>query len=265
MKVDMNLLKQLRAMTFAPLKDCKDALVDAEGDLDKATVILKEKGILTAGKKANRETNEWLVKFAQEWDRIAGIKLLCETDFVAKNDKFLELLDLLLKKVIDSGEEFENVETAPDSFIDEIKSIIHESIWTIWENIQLWDIHATSKKAFAYNHPGNKAATLLYFEWDDLAIAKELALQVTAMNPTYLSLETVDKDYYNELEAQFKKELEESNKPAEVIEQILKWKIQKALWEVVLLEQWYIRDWSKKIKNILPEWFSVQKYIRYTI
>jgi len=252
-------------MTFAPLKDCKDALVEAEGDLDKATVILKEKGILTAGKKANRETNEWLVKFFQSWDRIAGIKLLCETDFVAKNEKFLELLNILLSKIVDSWEDFDNMEKASADFVEKIKSTIHEAIWTIWENLQLWDMHSTSKKAFVYNHPWNKAATLLYFEWEDLSVAKELALQVTAMNPTYLSLETVNKDYYNELESQFKKELMESGKPAEIVEQILKWKIQKALWEVVLLEQGYIRDGSKKMKDILPEGFSVQKFVRYTI
>ncbi|MBU0626515.1 hypothetical protein KKG31_01255 [Patescibacteria group bacterium] len=98
--VDMNLLKQLREATFAPLKDCKEALEEANGDLDKAQDALREKGIMKAGKKLDRETNEGIVKVIQKDGRFAGIKLLCETDFVAKNEDFAKLTDTLLEKLL---------------------------------------------------------------------------------------------------------------------------------------------------------------------
>jgi elongation factor Ts len=85
------------------------------------------------------------------------------------------------------------------------------------------------------------------------------------MSPTYLSLESVPQDVYNELRDKFSEELKDSGKPQEVIEQILKGKINKALSDVVLLEQAYIRDGAKKVKEILPESFDVQKFIRFSI
>jgi len=100
MSVDMKLLKQLRDETFAPFKDCKAALEEANGDLAKAQEALKEKGIMKAGSKADRETNEGIVKVMEKDGRFAGVKLLCETDFVAKNEDFLKLADALLEKLL---------------------------------------------------------------------------------------------------------------------------------------------------------------------
>jgi len=265
MKVDMSLLKKLREATFAPLKDCKDALVSSEGDLEKAMEILKEKWILKAWKKADRETNEWSVKIITDWLWTWWIKLYCETDFVAKNENFTELLDLLLKKLIESKKEVDSKEELDEDLLAEITGIITSFVGKIGENVRLGDVVVTNKNVFVYNHPGNKVATLIYFSWDNDEVAKEVALQVAAMNPTYLSLESVSEDYYNELKSKFEEELKDSNKPENMMEQILKWKINKALSEFVLLEQEYIRDWSKKVKDILPEWFEITGYLRMSV
>jgi len=265
MKISMDLLKELRATTFAPLKDCKNALEEAEWNLDKATALLKEKWILKAGKKSDRATNEWIVLFKKEWNNIAGIKLLCETDFVAKNEKFQKLVELLLDKVLRSGSKITSLDDIDSVLLEDLKLATAEFVGRMWENVQIWDVIADSGNIYVYNHPGNKAAAVIYYNGDDESIAKEVALQVTAMNPIYLSVDSVDSDYMNELTEKLRKEVLDSGKPEHMVDQILKWKISKSLSDIVLLEQDYIRDWSKKIKDILPEWFEVTKYIRITI
>lgn len=261
----MNLLKQLREATFAPLKDCKDALVEADWDFDKAQDILKEKWILKAGKKADRETKEGTVKVISKDGKIAWLRLLCETDFVAKNEWFQDLCNTILDKVISQDVTFDSKEEAPQALVDELDNLVKEAVWSLWENMQLGNIILTTKKWFVYNHPGNKVASIVFFDWDDENIAKEIALQVAAMNPSYLDFDEIPNDILSSMEEKFRQELKESWKPENMIEQILKWKLNKAMAEDVLLEQEYIRDWSKKIKDIIPQWFKVNSYIRLAV
>jgi len=265
MKIDMDQLKKLREATLAPMKDCKDALVEADGDLTIAAEVLKKKGILKAGKKADRDTKEGLVKFVSDGGITAGIKLLCETDFVAKNENFQDFMDILLKKLIDSNKIIADLESADSPLVEDLTTMVAEFVGKMWENVQLWDIMTTKDNVFAYNHPGNKVAALVFYTGDNTDIAKEVALQVAAMNPEYLSIENVPEDQYKEMRDKFKQEILDSGKPENVIDQILKWKMNKAFSEFVLLEQEYIRDGSKKIKNILPDGFEIKKYIRYSV
>lgn len=265
MSVDMNLLKQLREATFAPLKDCKDALVEANGDLQQAKEILKEKWILKAGKKSERETNEWIVKVVNKNGKIAWIKLLCETDFVAKNEWFIQLCDDLLDKVLAENVFFLSKQDAPTNLSELLDKLVKEAVWTIWENMQLDDIILTNENGFVYNHPGSKVASIVFFEWPDSDVAKELALQVAAMNPSYLDFDSVPSDIVSQMEAQFRQEILDSWKPENMVDQILKWKLSKALAEDVLLEQEYIRDGSKKVKSIVPDWFTVKSFIRLAV
>jgi len=265
MGIDMNLLKQLREATFAPLKDCKDALVESDWNLEKAQEILKERWVLKAGKKADRETNEWIVKVASEGNKIVWVKLLCETDFVAKNEWFNELCDRILNKLLTQDNVFSSREEAPSILVEELDILVKEAVGALWENMQLSELMVTKDNGFVYNHPGNKVASIVFFEWTDNDIAKEIALQVAAMSPVYLDFDSVPSDFVKKLEDQFRQELLDSWKPANMVDQILKWKLSKALAEDVLLEQEYIRDWSKKIKNIIPEWFKVKSYIRLSV
>ncbi len=265
MLIDINLLKQLRENTFAPLKDCKDALVEAWWDLQQAQEILKEKWILKAGKKADRETNEWIVKVANQDNKIAWVKLLCETDFVAKNEWFNELCDNILNELLSQEDIFSSRETAPSFLLEKLDTLVKEAVWAIWENMQLSEIMFTKDTGFVYNHPWNKVASIVFFEWDFQDIAKELALQVAAMNPNYLDFDSVPTDIIEKMETQFRQELLDSWKPENMIDQILKWKLSKALAEDVLLEQEYIRDGSKKIKDIMPEWFKIKAYTRLSV
>ncbi len=265
MGIDINLLKQLREATFAPLKDCKDALVEAGGSLEKAQEILKEKWVLKAGKKADRETNEGIVKWLQENEKIVGVKVLCETDFVAKNEWFHALADEILAKLVAQDATFNSKDEAPAELVAELEETVKAAVGSLWENIQLGDIISTKDNGYVYNHPGNKVASIVFFDGSDTDIAKEVALQVAAMNPVYLDFDAVPSDIISKMEEDFRQELIESGKPENMVEQILKRKLAKALAEDVLLEQEYIRDGSKKIKNIIPEWFTVTSYTRLSV
>lgn len=266
MKIDIQLLKQLRDATLASLKDCKEALVEANGDLDKAQDILKKNGAIKAAKKADRETNEGIVKFMMKDGKHAWLKLLCETDFVAKNETFQTLVDSILTRLVDQGKEINSLDQLDISVKDELQSLVTDAIAKIGENLRLVDAYVNSNHAYVYNHPGNKVVAVIYYtgEWSEDA-AKEVALQVAAMNPTYLSIDDVPDEEKNAVLAGEREALIQSGKPADIVEKILIGKLQKALSESVLLEQESIRDSAKKVKDLLPAGVTVTSYIRRSI
>ena len=265
MKVDINLLKQLRQETNAPLKDCKEALIEAEGDIEKAKKILREKWMLKAAKKADRATNEGIVKVRNTSDGVVGVKLACETDFVAKNELFHQLAEKILDIVENIDKEFETKEEIADFIEEKVQPLIAEYIGKIGENIKLLDAFKKKGNVYVYRHPGDKVVAIVFYEGGDENIAKEIALQVAAMNPRYISKEDIPQQVIDEMKEEFKKQLEWSWKPADIIDRIVEWKLAKEYTEIVLLEQPYIRDETKKIKEILPEWFKIIEIKRFAI
>lgn len=262
---NIELLKQLREMTFAPLKDCKEALAEAGDDLQKAQEILKKKGIAKAGNRTERETNEGIVRAEEKDGKIVGLKLLCETDFVAKNENFEGLFNSVLAKIAGSDKEAMNLEDLDPTLLETIKEEVKEFAGKTGENMNIASVLVTKEKAFVYNHPGNRVTTLVFFEWGNDEVAKEIALQVTAMNPTYISFDEINKDEIAKMTEEFGAELKAAGKPEAMIAQIVDGKIKKALADNVLLEQEYIRDGSKKIKDMLPADMKINKFIRMAI
>lgn len=265
MSVDIQLLKQLREITFAPLKDCKEALIESNGDLEQAQELLRKKGISKAWSKADRETKEWLVKLVEKDWWIAGLKILCETDFVAKSDTFQEIFSKFLDKLLNLKKEVMSKEELDESVLSEMDNELHELVGKLWENMKIWEVIITNKNAYMYNHPGNKVASVVFYEGNNPEVAKEVALQVTAMNPTYVSYDQVPEEYRNKLAEEYREELLKSGKPEAMINQILDWKLKKTLADQVLLEQEYIRDWAKKVREVLPSDFKVVNFIRISV
>ena len=261
---DINLIKQLRDATFAPLGDCKSALDEANGDIEKAKEILKEKGIAKAWKKADRETNEWMIQIVSENGRTFVLKLLCETDFVVKNDHFQTLfvnILNLLKKVEWEIEGFDNLPAETQSAISDL---LNSFVGTIGENVKVGDVLITSEHTFGYNHPGNKVASLVYYSGDE-DIAKKLALQVAAMDPTYLSFDEVPRSEKDSASAKFTEELKAAGKPEDMIPNIVAGKLNKEFADDVLLEQESIHDNTKKVKDLIVGDFQVRKFKRFAI
>jgi len=262
---NIELLKQLRELTFAPIKDCKEALAEAGDDLEKAQEILKKKGIAKAGSRAERETKEWIVKIVEINEKTVGLKLLCETDFVAKNENFQALFDSVLNKIAQGSKEITALEHLDPKVAEEVENEVKEFMGKTGENMKIGGVLVTKKKAYIYNHPGNKVASLIFFEGGNDDIAKELALQVTAMNPTYVSFDQVDAKEIAKMKEEFTAELKTAGKPEAMIAQIVDGKIKKSLADTVLLEQEYIRDGAKKVKDILPADMKVIAFVRMAI
>ncbi len=260
--VDIALIKELREKTFAPLKDCKESLEQANGDLVEAEKLLREKGALKAANKSDRATNEGVVLVRQEGSKIAGLKLACETDFVARNETFIGLgqriVDELLK--LDSLESYDKLDAAKKT---EIETILKDNFVTIGENMQILEAFVRNEQAYVYRHPGDRVAAIVFYE-GDADKAKQVALQAAAMNPMYLDVSEVPADKVSELTEMYTKEVKESGKPAEIVEKIVQGKLQKEWSDIVLLEQVSIVDDSKKVKELLGE-TKVTSFIRFAI
>lgn len=262
--VDMNLIKQLREATFAPLGDCKSALDEANGDIEQAKKILREKWIAKAGKKADRETNEWMIQIVTEWDKTVALKLLCETDFVVKNDHFQALFTNILNLLKNVNGEISSFEELSSDTQSSISELLTTFVWTIWENVKIWEVLVTSEHVYGYNHPGNKVASMVYYTWDE-AIAKKIALQVAAMDPTYLSFDEVPQADKDAAAEKFTEELKAAGKPEAMIPQIVAGKINKEFAEDVLLEQESIHDNTKKVKDMISGDFQISKFRRFAV
>lgn len=269
-KVDIKLLKKLRELTNAPLKDCKKALLEAWDNLEKAQEVLRKQWAIKAAKKADRETNEWIVKVKQENGIISGVKLACETDFVAKNEQFLKTADKLVDIISSFKEDTINsLDDISDEELNQINNIVSDAIAVLWENVKVIGIlKMKAGQVYIYEHPGNKVAGIvLYKSSNEKAddVAKELALQGVAMNPQYIKMENIPQDIKDKFYTEFKEEVINSWKPENIVENIVQGKLNKHFSSMVLLEQPWIRDDSKKVKSIVPWDFDLIDFIRYSI
>lgn len=236
---------KLRNITGAGMMDCKKALVEAEGDFDKAIEILRKKGQKVAANRADRESTEGAVIAKVNADNTAGviIALNCETDFVAKNDDFVklahELAELALGK---TKEEF----LASDFQGTTVAEKLIEQTGVIGEKIEIGSFETIEGPFLgAYIHAGNKIAAITSLSADvDGAseVAKAVSMQVAAMNPialdeTMVSQEVIDRELDIEREI-----LTKEGKPANIIDNILKGKMQKFYKDNTLVHQAFIKD-----------------------
>lgn len=269
-KVDIELLKKLRWLTSAPLKDCKEALLSAWDDLAKAQEYLRKAWAIKSAKKAGRETNEWVIKIKTSWNKLLAVKLACETDFVAKNEKFLEFADAFLDIIWDlESEEINSYEELSENDKEKFSNIIADTVAVVGENVKMIDVlKRDSEQMFVYEHPWNKIAWIVFYKSeneDSQNIAKELALQYVAMDPEYIRVEDIPSEKREALFAEFKEEVIKSWKPENIAESIVQWKLNKHFASMVLLEQAWIKDDTKKVKSIIPNDFELLEIIRYSI
>ncbi|MDC1403467.1 translation elongation factor Ts [Crocinitomicaceae bacterium] len=242
-------VNKLRQQTGAGMMDCKNALVESNGDFEAAVDILRKKGQKVAAKRGENEAKEGLVIADTADGGKTGyvLRLNCETDFVAKNDSFRGFVDSLLKVAMD------NKATSIDSlkgmkFNDRltVEEKITEQVGVVGEKLDLSGYEVlTAEQVVAYNHPGNQLATLVALnKASDSAedAGKQVAMQVAAMNPLSLSKEGIDKDTIaRELEVGKDLAIQEG-KPAEMAEKIAHGRLNKFFKENTLLSQEFIRD-----------------------
>ncbi|MBP8849682.1 MAG: elongation factor Ts [Breznakibacter sp.] len=265
-------ISKLRNATGAGMLDCKKALTDADGDFDKAVELVRKKGLAIANKRQDREATEGAViaKVTADGKRGALIVLNCETDFVAKNEGFVKLAESFLAAALDKN----------PANLDELKALVvdgmaisdktTEQTAVIGEKIDLSFYQSISaEQVVAYIHHGAKLSTLVGFNQTlPEQVGKDVAMQVASMAPVAVSADEVPADVIAK-EKEIARELARNEGKAEnMLDKIADGRIQKFFKESTLLEQAFVKDNKKSIKQYLTETQSgltVTAFVRFSL
>ncbi|MGM0499830.1 MAG: translation elongation factor Ts [Bacillota bacterium] len=277
MGVTMKDIKELRSRTGAGVLDCKKALNEVDGDVEAAVEFLREKGMAAAAKKAGRVAAEGLVSLNISDDRKKGVlvEVNSETDFVAKNDQFQNLVaDISDHLMQTDAEEVEAVENEK-WFKDEsqtVNDVIKAAIASIGENINLRRFKRveTDGYLFGYIHMGGKIGVLVEYanEFDEAKVktAKDIAMHIAAINPEFLDRDSVDSTSIEKEKKIYREQMLNEGKPEHILDQIIEGKINKYYTQVCLLEQPFVRDDDQTVAEILEDNdMEVKQFTRFEI
>lgn len=272
MAITAQMVKELRESTGAGMMDCKKALTEADGDMERAIDILREKGLSKAAKKADRIAAEGLVTIKLNADNtVAAItEVNSETDFVAKNEDFKVFVNDVTEMVLDA--DFADVSTLLAAQHKEgkaLQDVLNDRIATIGEKLDVrrFEKVSTNGVISGYIHGGGKIGVLVVLDTDSKdeqvsKLGKDIAMQVAAMNPKYISRDDVDQEYIaHEKEVLTQQALNEG-KPAEIVEKMVVGRLNKELKEVCLMDQVYVKDSELTISKLVA---SVEKSVGSSI
>jgi len=264
MEITAQMVKELREATGAGMMDCKKALTDSDGDMTKATEILRQKGISSAEKKMGRIAAEGLVASAIEGNKGAMIEVNCETDFVAKNEEFKALAADIAKLAA----------TSSASSVDELliaslngaklEEVIKEKIATIGEKITLRRFEKYDGNLATYIHNG-KIGVMLVTDKADEAASKDVCLHIASSAPEFLSSEDVPQEVRDEEKRIEMGKEDLQSKPEQIREKIVEGRLQKILAQRCLLEQPFVKDPSLTVKAFIEGKFNIIKFDRYVL
>ena len=257
-------VKELREMTGAGMMDCKKALVETEGNMEKAIEFLREKGLAAAAKKAGRVAAEGIVKtFVSADKKTAGmVEVNCETDFVAANEEFVSFADKVAEMVANTSAA--NVEELlAEKFDGEatVQEALTALIAKLGENMTLrrFAKFNIEKGAVAsYIHGGGRIGVMVEVACDTESeileeVAREVCMQVAAANPLFLSKEEVDSESLEKEKEIYRVQALNEGKPENIVEKMVNGRIQKYYKEVCLLDQAWVKDGDKSITKYLQE------------
>lgn len=264
-------VKELREKTGAGMLDCKKALQESEGNMEKAIDWLREKGISKAAKKESRIAAEGLSKILVDGNKAVILEINSETDFVAKNAEFTNFVSLLAKVVLENCPK--TMEEAMELPMGDgtVNSSLINLIAKIGEKISFRRFEIVEKndnQVFGvYNHQNlGKINVITVLDGDNSEIARDVAMHVAAMNPGYLSRSDVPEDVINHEKDVIKKQAIEEGKPAEIAEKMVNGRINKFYKEVCLLEQPFIKDPDLDVAGYTKaNNMAVIKFVRFEV
>ena len=269
--ITAKLVKELRDMTGVGMMDAKKALVEVEGDIDKAVDFLREKGLAKAAKKADRIAAEGVTATYVDGNTAALIELNSETDFVAKNDKFQALVATVVKAIAQAKPATMEEALAVKVGDKTIEELILEGTTVIGEKLSLRRFEVLTKAdgdAFGeYLHMGGRIGVLTVIEGsDDSVAAKDVAMHVAAINPRYVSREDVsEENYKHEEKIQTEIALNEG-KPANIVEKMIKGRMNKYLAEISLTEQAFVKNPDQTVAEfVASKGGKVKTFVRYEV
>ena len=262
MAITAGMVKELREMTGAGMMDCKKALAETNGDMDAAVEFLRKNGQAKAEKKAGRIAAEGIVKTVVKDDKVAAIvEVNSETDFVAKNDEFQGFVEAVANQVVDSEAADLDAFMAEAGEADTTKSVkdaLVEKIAVIGENLNIRRFEKIVSEdgiVVSYIHAAGKIGVLVEAKTENndervKEALKNVAMQVAALNPKYVSTDDVPEEYKEHekeiLIAQAKNDPKNANKPENIIEKMITGRLAKELKEICLLEQEYVKAENKE-------------------
>lgn len=260
MAITAAMVKELREMTGAGMMDCKKALAECDGDMQKAVDALRQKGLSKAAKKSGRATSEGLVRIARSDDAVAMSALQCETDFVSRGEQFIALADKIVDTVLKTNPADE--EALKASVGDEITQLIA----SVGENMTLGQFVRVPVEAGSYIgqyiHSNNKIGVLVTIKCEKAEstasaevaeLAKNIAMQVAATNPMALNEKALDPAVIERERAVYIEKAKAEGKPDNIVERIADGAVKKYCKEVCLIDQPYIRDDKKSIADVVRE------------
>ena len=278
------MVKQLREMTDSPMMECKKALVEADGDIEKAVDVLRTMGVAKAVKRAGRDTNEGTVAtFVSEDSKVAAIlELTCETDFVGTNPKFTGFAASLAQVVAENDPADVDALMECDLNGEKVSDALTEMIHVIGENMKVARfarVDASCGAAASYIHLGGKLANVCVFEFNNAetassdefkSFAHDVCMQIAATAPVAATRDDVASDIVEHELAIYKAQAAESGKPEAIQEKMAQGRLEKYFKEFVLCEQEFIKDSSvtvdglaKKVSKSLGDEIKVKSFVLY--
>ena len=255
--ITADLVKQLREKTGAGMMDCKKVLTETNGDMEKASELLRERGIAKAAKKSSRIAAEGLVQAYVSDDKKVGavIEVNAETDFVAKNEEFRTFVDDLVKQVAEKNPA--NVEELlAQKYLDTdktVQEVLTDKIATIGENMSIRRFVRYESEGLveSYIHGDGKIGVLVNFKKGTSDVAKDICMQIAAARPEYLNEKEVPAERVEKEMEILKAQAMNEGKPAEIAEKMVKGRIGKFYGEICLLDQEFVKDPSIKVSQLL--------------
>ncbi len=256
MAITASMVKDLRTKTGAGMMDCKKALVEAEGDLEKAVDILREKGLSQAAKKASRVAAEGAVVAAISADGKVGtvVEVNCETDFVGNNEDFRALAGAIAQQILATNPADVDALLASEMNGKSIKDQVTEAVAKIGENISVRRFvryESAEGTVHSYIHGGGKIGVLVEMKGGDAELGKDIAMQVAAANPSYLNRTEVPQTEIEHEKEVLAAEARNEGKPEAIIEKMVLGRVNKYYKEVCLVDQEFIKDGDLTVAKLL--------------
>ena len=270
-QITASLVKELRERTGAGMMDCKKALTQTDGDIDAAIDYLRENGIAKAAKKADRIAAEGLSYIEVKGNKAVILEINSETDFVAKNEKFVALVKNVAEAILAAEpatlEEALQVEAQGGT----VEAVINEGIATIGEKLSLRRFEVVTKSdadAFgAYSHMGGRIGVLTLVEGStDEEAAKDVAMHIAALAPKYLDESEVPADVLEHEKKVLTEQALNEGKPANIVEKMIVGRINKFLEEITVVKQKFVKDDSFTVEKFLvSKGGKLAKFVRYEV
>jgi elongation factor Ts len=266
MAITAAMVKELRERTGLGMMDCKKALEEASGDMDVAIEELRKRSALKAAKKAGRTTADGLLglKVADDAKKAALVEVNIETDFAAKNEKFVAFVQKVLNAVFESGET--DVNKLLDGGLEsERETLVQE----IGENVSVRRaayLATASGRIDSYLHGDNRKGALVEMTGGDADLGRDVAMHVTAIQPLVVTSDQVSQELLAKEREIYSAQAVDSGKPADIVEKMVEGRIRKYLAEVSLVDQPFVKDPNVKVGKLLEQGgASCQAFVRYEV